>query len=397
MPYTHPYAGRATSRCIPTCIDLFCGAGGLTLGFCQAGGIPIAAVDHDPDAMETYRRMFPICEETYCGDIEAWHPSSSLRGVDVVIGGPPCQGFSLARGFRFVDDPRNHLYKDFVRLVAELQPAWVVMENVEGITNIGKGVVLRQVYQDFQEIGYRIDHRVITMADYGVPQTRKRAIFVGTRTNAHFTWPEPTHRPWKEVQLGLFNEYQAYISVAQALSDLPWPLGRYFAHRANSQMRGPRNRQADIDPAFTLRIRGDEFALCEIPAPSAFVPGPLPEVELVYRPAANVFQQMMREDPPPWLVGYQPPQVHDHPPQELKGTRRLAVREQARLQTFPDWFTFSGRPYAQGRQIGNAVPPLFARQLFEAILRQLDEPEVRQDPVSTGAEVTLEEVEVTVG
>lgn len=397
MIYAHPDASRTNSRHIPTCIDLFCGAGGFTLGFCQAGGIPIAAVDHDQDAMETYQQMFPICDETYCGDIETWRPSSSLRGVDVVIGGPPCQGFSLARGLRFVDDPRNHLYKEFVRLVAELQPAWIVLENVEGITNIGEGVILRQIYEDFQEIGYRLDHRVITMADYGVPQTRKRAIFVGTRTNAQFTWPAPTHRPLKEVQLNLFNEYQPYVSVSQALSDLPWPMGRYFAHRANSQMRGPRNRRADIDPAFTLRIRGDEFALCEEPASGAFIPGPLPEIEFVYRPAATTFQQLMRETPPPWITDYQPPPSSDLPPQELKGTRRLAVQEQARLQAFPDWFKFSGRPYAQGQQIGNAVPPLFARQLFREILSLLDEPEVRQDHVGTGAKVILKEMEISVG
>lgn len=397
MPYIHPNTGCPNNRRPPTCLDLFCGAGGLTLGFCQAGGIPLAAVDHDHDAIETYQRMFPICQETYCGNIETWQPSSNVRGVDVVIGGPPCQGFSLARGSRFVDDPRNHLYKEFVRLVTELQPTWIVLENVEGITNIGEGIILRQIYEDFQQIGYRLDHKVITMADYGVPQTRKRAIFVGTRTNAQFTWPTPTHKPWKKAQLNLFDKYQAYVSVAQALSDLPWPMGKYFAHRANSQMRGPRNRQTDIDPAFTLRIRGDEFGLCEEPASGAFIPGSLPEVELVYRPAATVFQQLMRENPPPWIADYQPPPVRDTPPQELKGTRRLAVQEQARLQTFPDWFKFSGRPYAQGQQIGNAVPPLFARQLFESILSQLDQPEMRQDHVGTGAEVMLKDVEISVG
>jgi DNA (cytosine-5)-methyltransferase 1 len=366
----------------------------LSLGFCQAGGVPIAAVDNDKDAMETYQQMFPICQEVYCGNIEEWHPNINHQSVDVMIGGPPCQGFSLARGLRFVDDPRNHLYKQFVRLVASWQPSWIVMENVEGIINIGKGLILRQIYEDFQEIGYQLDHRVINMADYGVPQTRKRAIFVGTRTNSQFTWPEPTHKPQKAMQQDLFYEHQPYISVGQALNDLPWPMGKYFAHRANSQMRGPRNRYVDIDPAFTLRIRGDEFALCEEPAPSAFIPGQLPEVDFIYRPIANEFQQTMREAPPFWIRDSSSSTVRDLDVQELKGTRRLAVREQARLQTFPDWFTFSGRTYAQGRQIGNAVPPLFAQQLFKTIFQHLDQGEVRQNRASSRAEVLLNEIEV---
>lgn len=380
---------------IPKCIDLFCGAGGFTLGFCQAGGIPIAAVDHDLDSINTYKMMFPFCRETYCGSIETWQTNKILQDVDVVIGGPPCQGFSQARGLRFVDDPRNYLYKEFVRLVAEVQPSWVVMENVEGIISLGKGFFLQQIYDDFREIGYQIDHRVITMADYGVPQTRKRAIFVGTRTNQNFMWPEPTHKPWTKLQLDLFNEYQPYVSVEQALGDLPWPMGKYFAHRANSQMRGPRNRLVAKDPAFTLRIRGDEFALCEEPAVGAFVPGHLPERELIYMPISNAFQQLMREEPPPWIEAYQAPVIYDIDPPKLQGTRRLAIRELARLQTFPDWFAFTGRPYSQARQIGNAVPPLFARQLFQAIFRHLNKSEIRQDHISTSAETLFKNMGVS--
>lgn len=364
----------------PTCIDLFCGAGGLSLGFCQAGGVPIAAVDSDRTSTATYQQMFPTCQEVYCGKIEDWCPSLTIGTVDVVIGGPPCQGFSLARGFRFVDDPRNRLYKDFVRLVDYFQPKWIVMENVEGIINIGKGCILQQIYEDFASIGYWLDCKVINMADYGVPQSRKRAIFVGSRVANSFKWPEPTHFPQKKltasssVHKAFLEDKQPYRVVLDALGDLPWPMGKYFSHRANSQMRGPRNRSVDSAPAFTLRIRGDEFALCQYPADGAFVPGPLPDVDFVYRPTTNLFQDLMREVPPPWISGYKPPLVCDDKPiQFLIGTRRLAVREQARLQAFPDWFSFTGTPYSQGKQIGNAVPPLFARQLFEAIFQHLSD------------------------
>lgn len=358
----------------PNCIDLFSGAGGLSLGFLQAGGSPVAAVDWDVDSITTYKRMFPVCEEVYCGDIEEWAPSSVKSDIDVMIGGPPCQGFSLARGFRFVDDPRNHLYKQFIRLVDLFRPLWFVMENVEGITNIGNGVILQQIYEDFDAIGYWVDHRVINMADYSVPQTRKRAIFVGSRVNGQrFTWPQKSCHSLKRGQQSLFSGLTPYTSVNQALGDLPWPRGNYFSHRANSQMRGPRNRFADTDPAFTLRIRGDEFALCEEPAQGAFVPGPVPDMDLSYAPATHPIQTLMREEPPPWIEGYQFPPCIDTPAPELTGTRRLAIREQARLQTFPDWFSFSGRAYAQGRQVGNAVPPLFAKQLFRAVFRHISQ------------------------
>ena len=359
------------SKNAPTCIDLFSGAGGLSLGFCQAGGIPLAAVDNDPASVATYRNMFPRCSEVFEGKIEDWHPKTRLANLDVMIGGPPCQGFSPARGFRFVEDPRNQLYKQFVRLVDSFRPKWIVMENVPGITNIGGGTILQQIYDDFHQIGYWLDSRVINMAEYGVPQTRKRAIFVGTRTARRFVWPAPTHTANKPQLDLLKSSVQPFVSVGDAISDLPWPLGKYFAHRANSQMRGPRNRLLHHAPAFTLRVRGDEFAICESPAERAFSPGPLPDVEFSYRPAANAFQDMMRESSPAWLPDFAPHPVVDRPAHSLRGTRRLAIREQARLQTFPDWFSFSGTAYAQGRQIGNAVPPLFAKQLFAALFRAL--------------------------
>ena len=359
-----------TYKDAPTCIDLFCGAGGLSLGFAQAGGIPVAALDCDRDSIETYRNMFGVCQDVQCIRIEDWNPGDGMKPVDLIIGGPPCQGFSMARGARFVDDPRNSLYKYFVKAVAALKPGWFVMENVPGIISIGGGVVLEQIYADFEQIGYRLTHRVINMADYGVPQARKRAIFVGNCRGREFKWPEPEYiKMPKDAEIWMEWNYR---TVDMAVGDLPWPAGNYFSHRANSKMRGPRNRNVFTQPAFTLRVRGDEFAFCEEPATGAFSPGSCPEMELFYYPCQNDFQETMREKPPAWIKGYvQPREVAGPKTNRLVGTRRLAVREQARLQTFPDWFQFSGTPYSQGRQIGNAVPPLFARQLFAKIISQL--------------------------
>ena len=110
----NPYQTRQNS---PTCFDLFCGAGGLSLGFSLAGGLPIGAVDNDFDSIQTYKKNFPLAADVDCCPIESWKPSTGPGQVDVIIGGPPCQGFSLARGLRFLDDPRNHLYKYFLNLV----------------------------------------------------------------------------------------------------------------------------------------------------------------------------------------------------------------------------------------------------------------------------------------
>ena len=231
-------------------------------------------------------------------------------------------------------------------------------------------MILEQIYQDFEAIGYKLTHKVINMAEYGVPQARKRTIFVGNNLGKDFCWPQSEYIAMPKGSTE-WNENH-FRTVKMALNDLPWPMGNYFSHRANSKMRGPRNRDVNTQPAFTLRVRGDEFALCEFPASGAFSPGTCPEIELKYYPCENDFQKSMREHPPRWLKNYTAPALlHDDDREILHGTRRLSIREQARLQTFPDWFEFSGRPYSQSRQIGNAVPPLFARILFTEILQQL--------------------------
>ena len=358
------YLGRKR----PTGLDLFSGAGGMSLGFLMAGGSPIGAVDIDKDSIDTYRKLFPKAIDIHLGDIEKWRPSTLLNGVNVILGGPPCQGFSLARGQRFVDDPRNHLYKHFVRTVDFYKPGWFVMENVQGITNIGGGIVLQQILEDFKSIGFDVEYKVVNMAEYGVPQLRKRAIFVGNNRGEKFSWPEPMYKK-KNSKIDLLNrDMPNYVSVNDALLDLNLQIGNYFSHRANAQMRGPRNRCAHTEPAYTLRVRGDEFALCEEPAESAFIPGPAPDEPTILSTPKNAIQYFYQHEPPKWVN-----KRHKAPNQKignidtLKGTRKLTVREQARLQGFPDWVMFEGTRYSQSRQIGNAVPPIFAYHLFNRI------------------------------
>lgn len=359
-----------TSQSAPRCLDLFSGAGGLSLGFVLAGGLPAGAIDFHRESIETFRQNFPMATESHVLDIQDWHPPKSLKGVDVIIGGPPCQGFSLARGMRFVDDPRNSLYRHFVRIVGLLQPKWVVMENVEGITNIGGGIILTQILEDFQQVGYRLEYQVVNMAQHGVPQTRRRAIFVGSREGKQFEWPAPVLRKRQLDEAdGLFPTMETFYSVNDALGNLWLPRGRYLAHRANSKMRGPRNRDADLDPSFTLRVRGDELALCEFPAQGAFAPEVKPADPTNVGPARNPLQEYF-DNRPAW--SQEPTALKrraGHSRKVLRGTRCLTIREQARLQSFPDWFQFVGSWSSQSKQIGNAVPPVFAARLFQQLMK----------------------------
>ena len=255
------------------------------------------------------------------------------------------------------------------------------MENVQGILNIGGGIIRQQIFEDFFDAGYRVDVRVVDMAQYGVPQRRKRAIFVGNCLDVDFVWPSATHARRDIVfnhgrsSLDLPDPARALpeVAVNEALSDLHLPQGNYFSHRANSKMRGPRNRDAHVDPAFTLRVRGDEFALCEIPAESSFIPGDRPHEPTFVRQPANEFQRIMQTYVPRWKDrSAQGMERREAAIQKLEGTRKLTMREQARLQSFPDAFTFIGTPVSQSRQIGNAVPPIFGRALFSAIRSQLE-------------------------
>ncbi len=154
-------------------VSLFSGAGGLDLGLIQAGNQVIWANDIDPNAVETYRRN--IGQHISCADIKDID-LKKLPHADVVVGGFPCQGFSMANLRRSVDDDRNQLYKAFYSTIKELQPKFFIAENVKGILSLGKGAVIKQIVADFEQAGYITDLHLVNMADYGVPQTRQRVL-----------------------------------------------------------------------------------------------------------------------------------------------------------------------------------------------------------------------------
>lgn len=296
-------------------LSLFSGAGGLDLGLIQAGNTAVWANDADRDAVATYREN--IGPEITCGDIREI-PPSSLPAADVVVGGFPCQGFSQANLLRTADDERNFLYRAFLRTVRRIRPKFLIAENVRGILGIDGGAAIRRIVADFADAGYLVVHRLVNMADHGVPQHRLRVIIVGQRTDIAplmlFRHPAPTHSKDGGV-------LPRWVSIREALERFPDPDGPHDLrnHVCSAYKVEYRNftghRRTDPDrPCPTILARGNGGGgVCAIP--------------------------------------------------HYNGRRRLSVRESAAIQTFPDDFHFVGGLNSCYRQIGNAVPVLFARAL----------------------------------
>ncbi len=309
-------------------VSLFSGAGGLDYGFHHGGHEVVWAVDHDRDAVATYRRN--LSDVAVCADIEQVEVDS-IPECDIVIGGFPCQGFSQANLKRSAKDARNTLYLYFLDVVACKQPDIFIAENVKGILSLEKGEAIRRIVRDFEQTGYDVMVHSVNLADYGVPQTRQRVFIVGLSRHpkrySGFSFPQPSHS--KGGKDGLPD----WISIAQAIGHFPNPDGAHIVpnHIYSSYRLAFRNftahRETDsTKPCPTILARGNgKGGVCAIP--------------------------------------------------HYNGTRRLTVRESAAVQTFPDDFVFEGSMTSCYRQIGNAVPCLFSMRLAEAVsnMRELCE------------------------
>jgi len=290
-------------------VSLFSGAGGLDLGFKHAGFELLWANDFDKDAVETYKAN--IGSECILGDISNIS-SELIPDSDVIIGGFPCQGFSMANTKRHVLDERNSLYLQYIRILKDKQPKVFVAENVKGILSLGKGEVIKGIVEDFSKAGYRVKYKLLNAADFGVPQTRMRVFIVGIRNdlNVNFEFPEKTHS--KNGADG----YLPWVTVKEALSHLPDPDGENSSSVPNNEYSqyklvmngylGKRPLDGNL-PAPTVTGRGDRKG------------------GVVILPHPN-------------------------------GLRRMTVRELATIQSFPTDFNFQGSKTDCYRQIANAVP-----------------------------------------
>ena len=316
----------------PTVVSLFSGAGGLDLGFKNSGFEIIWANDFDADAVETYKAN--IGDDCVLGDISDIQ-SLSIPSSDVMVGGFPCQGFSVANTKRCILDERNFLYLEYVRILRDKKPKIFIAENVKGILSLGKGSVMQGIVKDFSDVGYTVQYKLLNSADYGVPQTRRRVFIVGVRNdlNIHFGYPEPTHSKGGE------NNLRPWVSVREAFANLPDPDGEY-AHTV------PNNEYSQYKVVLNGYI-GKRPVNPDLPAPTVTGRGD--------RRGGAV--------------------VLPHP----NGTRRMTIRELATIQSFPEDFKFIGAKTHCYRQIANAVPPRVSTAIARSVLKGLSDPNGEYD------------------
>lgn len=305
-------------------LDLFCGAGGLSLGFDWGGFDVIAGVDYDEKAIETYRKNHNC--PGYQTDISSTGPEEffketpfSANEVDVVAGGPPCQGFSIS-GDRNSDDERNTLVLDFLDYVEHIEPDAVVMENVEGIRSMDDGGVVSTIHSRFSNMGYDSKDILLNAKDYGVPQRRKRVVFIALRNGEN---------------IKLFNADIEKKTVGDVLGDFSQcPNHNTPNHQDKTRERIRDTKQGEpLYDSYTQRIRLEK----NTQAPTLVCGGPRPQ----------------------WQYG--------HPTQD----RGLTVRERAALQTFPNDYEFCGGVVSGRVQTGNAVPPKMAEVIASDIKEKI--------------------------
>lgn len=397
-------------------IDLFGVPGGMSLGFKMAGFKPLAVLDIFEEGLQTFATNFPevrkeniVKADASSSDIvEKFREKTSLKSsdVDVIIGGPPCQGFSnmgrvkiahlvkngqrngRSTNPRFIDDPRNNLYKTFIKFVRYYKPKAVVMENVQGMRSYKDGWIEKQIKSDLKDAGYKnVKSEILNAVNYGTPQNRKRIFFIATRNgDVEIKLPFPTHFDESAIKESKKKKIRHFITVGEALGDLPrLPLpetrkkiqhvtlpytGRNLLPYQKLMRQGSNgivhnhitrwHRPIDVK-IFSIMREGDRWH--DIPSKYRKIVGYNDEV----------FEdkwKKLSKNKPSWTVvshlhkdGY----MYIHP----KEHRTISVREAARLQSFPDNFIFAGSRTAQFKQVGNAVPPLLARAVGKEVRKAL--------------------------
>lgn len=372
----------------PVLVDLFCGAGGLSLGLGLSGFRSALGLDFDSSAIATYATNNPgtaaLCEDV--GDLTAKRifEIAGTKDIDVIAGGPSCQGFST-HGKRIEDDPRNFLFREFARLVRDVKPKFFLMENVKGLLAYRGGHFKKLIESSFARAGYSVTSAVLCAADFGVPQLRHRVFFIGTRTDVDLSMPLPTHG----ADPGLFS-LAPYVTVGDAIGDLPlmhgdvrrelWPYAS--APRTDFQRyarSGTREKLVTLHQANGLSEQARRIAsfvkqgegLRSVPVrhlPERFRKMRTISTGELRRDCTTLYHRLSPERPAYTITTYfrnvaSGPFLHPYE------DRSLSVREAARLMSFPDRYQFVGTGIP--RQIGNAVPPLLAKALGEHLLQLL--------------------------
>lgn len=373
-------------------IDLFAGAGGLSQGFRDAGFTVVQALDCDHNAMATYAANHPATD-SICADIREIDPATCLRRIGLrpgeiaaVIGGPPCQGFSESnRRTRILANPRNHLYRDFLRFVTYIQPHWVVLENVGGLQTFERGLIVDAITTSIRRAGYSAEWLVLNAAKYGVPQVRRRVFMVASR---------------RRLQIPRALEEQTHpVTVRDAIADLP-----QLANGASTDLltyaTEPRSRyqkamrQDNVHAVSgNLVTRNADYVVARyeyIPQGSNWTAIPRRLMGNYTNPKrchTGIYHRLAWNRPSK-VIGNFRKNMLIHP----RDNRGLSIREAARLQSFPDSYCFRGSIGFRQQQVADAVPPLLARALATAVLQTAkpdvpsvtgpDHPSARTSPLS---------------
>ncbi len=349
----------------PTFIDMFCGCGGFSAGFQDAGFDLLFGIDSDKASLETYNRNFglekginiDLFSKTYLKQIQETI-NLKKQTIDVIVAGPPCQGFSLT-GPRNFDDPRNQLYLSVIEVVKKFQPKAFVIENVKGMKTMYGGAIVKEIIVRLTKLGYNIcPPEILVAADYGVPQLRERLFIVGVRKDiGEFTYPEKTHHK------------DNYISCEDAIADLP--------SRKEAQGNEVDNYEKPPLTEYQKYIRNNADKLINHVATN--------HSELVKSVIRQVPEGKNHKSLPPGVGESRKfneawTRYHSKKPSKTIDTghrnhfhyfwdRVPTVRENARLQSFKDTFEFVGPRTQQNKQVGNAVPPQLAFHLAKEILK----------------------------
>lgn len=340
-------------------IDIFSGAGGLSLGAINAGIRIPYAIENDLASANTFKRNHPETE-VINKDIREIDPTQlKLKNPFIVFGGPPCQGFSTSnRQTRNLDNKNNSLFEEFVRFVRELSPEWFLFENVEGIVSFNNGKTVVEIKKCFEELGYLVVSNVLTASDYGVPQNRNRFIMVGNKKGIEFQFPE---------------KVEEKVSVAEAICDLPdlknGQMEEVLPYRGEASSYGKKLRNGSKSALQNFVSRNKDYVIERY---GYIKPGQnwqaIPQhLMLNYKDRDNCHSGIYKRldpDKPSVVISNYRKNMLIHPTQD----RGLSVREAARIQSFPDDFVFEGTLMHIQQQIGNAVPPLLAEVIFKQII-----------------------------